>query len=180
MRDCIECLTVHIRKKNPASRRNSTMHVSGIVSKRVFNESAGLYSSRLSSYTAHSRSIWSIVSVWPQWWHVVGGPRDKIWNLVALVWPIRNRVITTSWALVKCWSFVGGPSVGFKRYRSLPCWIELVVLAARIDTFDIYIYIYIYIYMLQSGMTLVHYGCLLSPDFKIFLRYIYIYIYIYI
>ena len=28
-----------------------------------------------------------MVSVWPQWWQPVGGPRDKIWDLVALVWP---------------------------------------------------------------------------------------------
>ena len=35
-----------------------------------------------------------------QWWQPVGGPRDKIWDLVALVWPIRSRVITTSSALV--------------------------------------------------------------------------------
>ena len=46
--------------------------------------------------------IWLIVSVWPQWWHVVGGPWDKIW---ALVWPIQSQVITTSSALVKCWNF---------------------------------------------------------------------------
>ena len=32
-----------------------------------------------------------MVSVWPQWWQPVGGPRDKIWDLVALVWPIRSR-----------------------------------------------------------------------------------------
>ena len=46
---------------------------------------------------------------------------DKIWDLVALVWPMRSRVITTSSALVRCWNFFGGPSVGFTRYRSLPC-----------------------------------------------------------
>ena len=50
-----------------------------------------------------------MVSVWPQWWQPVGGPRDKIWDLVALVWPIRSRVITTSSALVRCWNFFGGP-----------------------------------------------------------------------
>ena len=50
-----------------------------------------------------------MVSVWPQWWHPVGGPRDKIWDLVALVWPIRSRVITTSSALVRYWNFSGGP-----------------------------------------------------------------------
>ena len=33
--------------------------------------------------TMHSSSIWSMVSVWPQWWQPVGGPRDKIWDLVA-------------------------------------------------------------------------------------------------
>ena len=70
------------------------------------------YSSRHSCNTAHYRSIWSIVSVWPQWWQVVGVPRDKIWDLVALVWPIRRRVITTSSALVKCWNFFACPSVG--------------------------------------------------------------------
>ena len=51
----------------------------------------------------------------------VGGPRDKIWDFVALVWPIRSRVITTSSALVRCRNLLGGPSVGFRRYRSLPC-----------------------------------------------------------
>ena len=62
-----------------------------------------------------------MVSVSPQWWQPVGGSRDKTWDLVALVWPIRSRVITTSSALVSCWNFFGGPSVGFTRYRSLPC-----------------------------------------------------------
>ena len=45
-----------------------------------------------------------MVSVWPQWWQPVSGPRDKIWDLVALVWPIRSRAITTSSALVRCWN----------------------------------------------------------------------------
>ena len=62
-----------------------------------------------------------MVSVWPQWWQPVGGPRDKIWDLVALVWPIRSRVITTSSALVRCWNFFGGPSVGIYRDCSLKC-----------------------------------------------------------
>ena len=31
-----------------------------------------------------------------------------------------SRVITTSSALVRCWNFLGGPSVGFTRYISLP------------------------------------------------------------
>ena len=53
----------HIRKKNPTSRRNSTMQVSGIVLKRVFNESTAYYSSQHSCNTAHSMSIWSMVSV---------------------------------------------------------------------------------------------------------------------
>ena len=34
-----------------------------------------------------------MVSVWPQRWQPVGGPQDKIWDLVAMVWPIRCRVI---------------------------------------------------------------------------------------
>ena len=59
--------------------------------------------------------------VWPQCWQAVGGPRDKIWDFVALVWPIRSRVITTSSALVRCRNLLDGPSVGFRRYRSLPC-----------------------------------------------------------
>ena len=59
------------------------MTVSGNVSKRVFNESTVYYSSRHSCNTAHSRSIWSMVSVWPQWWQTFGDPRDKIWDLVA-------------------------------------------------------------------------------------------------
>ena len=105
------------------------MEVSGIVSKRVFNESVMLYSSQHSCNTAHSRSIWSMVSVWPQWCQVVGGPLDKIWALVAFVWPSRSRVITTSSALVMCWNFFGGPSVGL-RNRDLchvqlhPTWFE--------------------------------------------------------
>ena len=66
------------------------MQVSGIVSKRAFNESTVEYSSQHSCNNAHSSSICSMVSVWPQWWQPVGGPRDKIWDLVALVWPIRS------------------------------------------------------------------------------------------
>ena len=50
------------------------------------------------------------------WWS-----SGKIWDFVALVWPIRSRVITTSSALVRCRNILGGPSVGFRRYRSLPC-----------------------------------------------------------
>ena len=59
----------------------------------------------------------SIVGVWSQCWQAVGGPRDKIWDFVALVWPIRSRVITTSSALVRCWNLLGD----LRRYRSLPC-----------------------------------------------------------
>ena len=59
-------------------------------------------------------SIWSMLSVWPQWWQAVGGIREKICDFVSFVWPIRSRVITTSSALVKCWNFFGGPSVGSK------------------------------------------------------------------
>ena len=55
-----------------------------------------------------------MVSVWPQWWQAVGGPRGKIWDLVAFVWPIRSRVIIISLALVRCWNFFGGPSVGLQ------------------------------------------------------------------
>ena len=62
-----------------------------------------------------------MVRVWPQCWQVVGSPRDKIWDFVAFVWPILSRVITNSSALVRCCNFLGGPSVGFTRYRSLPC-----------------------------------------------------------
>ena len=71
--------------------------------------------------TVHSRSMCSIFRVWPQCWQAVGGPRDKIWDFVALEWLIRSRVITTSSALVRCRNLLGGPSVGFRRYRSLPC-----------------------------------------------------------
>ena len=60
-----------------------------------------------------------MVRVWPQCWQVVGGPRDKIWDFVALVWPSRGPVITTSSVLVRRWNFLGGPSVGSTRYRSL-------------------------------------------------------------
>ena len=56
----------------------------------------------------------------PQCWPVVGGPRDKIWDIVPVEWPIRSRIFTTSLALVMCWNFLGGPNFGFKRHRSLP------------------------------------------------------------
>ena len=75
------------------------MQVLGNVSKRVFNESAVLYSLRHSCNTEHSRSIWSMISVWPHWWQAVGGPQDKMtW------WPWYGQfevgwVITTSSAL---------------------------------------------------------------------------------
>ena len=36
-----------------------------------------------------------MVRVWPKCWQAVGGPWDRIWDFVALVWPIRSRVITT-------------------------------------------------------------------------------------
>ena len=55
-----------------------------------------------------------MLSVWSHWWQEVGGPQDKIWDLVALVWPIRSLVITTSSALVKCSNFFGCSSVGFR------------------------------------------------------------------
>ena len=54
----------------------------------------------------------------------VGCPRDNIWDLVALVWP--SRVITTSWALVKCWNFFRWPQCWFHEieifamYRYIP------------------------------------------------------------
>ena len=88
---------------------------------RGSSESIVWYSSRLCCNTAHSRGMCLMVRVWPKWWQVVGGPRDKIWDFVALVRPIRSRVITTSSALVRCRNLFGGPSVGFRRYRSLPC-----------------------------------------------------------
>ena len=37
----------------------------------------------------------SIVRVWPQYWQAVGGPRDKIWDFVALVCPIQEMQIST-------------------------------------------------------------------------------------
>ena len=70
-----------------------------------------------------------MLSVWPQWWHVVGGPRDKVWDFVTFVWPIRSRLITTSSALVKCRNFFGGPLL-VSRDRNLchvqlhPTWFE--------------------------------------------------------
>ena len=69
----------------------------------------------------HSRSMCSMVRVWPQYWQAVGGPRDRIWDFVALVWPIRNRVITTSSGLVTCRNLLDGPSVCVRRYICLPC-----------------------------------------------------------
>ena len=64
-----------------------------------------------------------MVSVWPQWWQPVGGPRDKIWDLMALVWPIRSWVITTSSALVRCWNFFSGPT------KLLRCFTKLIELS---------------------------------------------------
>ena len=55
-----------------------------------------------------------MVRVWPQCWQAVGGPRDKMCDFVALVWPIRSLVITTSSALVRCLNFLGAPSVGYR------------------------------------------------------------------
>ena len=43
------------------------------------------------------------------------GPQNKICDLLALVWPIWSRVVTTSSALVKCWNVFGGPSISFTR-----------------------------------------------------------------
>ena len=62
-----------------------------------------------------------MVRVWPQCGQAVGGPRDKIWDFVLLLWTLRSRFITTSSALVRCRNLLGGPSVGFRRYRSLQC-----------------------------------------------------------
>ena len=63
----------------------------------------------------HTPGAYGQCWVWPQWWQAVGGPQGKIWDLVALVWPIRSRVITTSSALVKRWNFFGCSNVGFTR-----------------------------------------------------------------
>ena len=120
-----------IRSNTPACRRNSIMQVSGIVSKRVFSESAVYHSSTHPCHTAHTRSIWSMVSVWPQWWQAVGGLRDKICDFAALVWPGWSWVIANYAALVKCWNFFGGPSIS--RGRDLchvqlhPTWCEPTV-----------------------------------------------------
>ena len=69
-----------------------------------------------------------MVSVWPQWWQPVRGPRDKIWDLVALVWPIRSRVITTSSALVRCWNFFWWPQCWFywRVYIKGNSWINFI------------------------------------------------------
>ena len=85
--------------------------------------------------TVHSISMCLMVRVWwPQCLQFVGGPRDKIWDFVALVWPILSWVITTSLALVRCLNFFGGPSVGHKHwdrtYHSLiddPRWLWYLV-----------------------------------------------------
>ena len=103
------------------------MQVSGIVSKRAFNESIVSYSSRHSYNTAHSRSTCSMFSVWPQWWQTVGGPRDRIWDLVAFVWPIRSLVITNSSAQVRCWNFFGGPNVHEIEISAMYNYIPLVL-----------------------------------------------------
>ena len=52
-----------------------------------------------------------MANVCPQWWRVVEGPRDKIWDFVALV--------ITSSALVRYWNFVGGSSIGFKKINKI-------------------------------------------------------------
>ena len=90
----------------------NTMQASGIVSKRVLNDSAVQYSSRICCDAVHSRSMCAMVRVWPQCWQEFGGPRDKMCDFVALVWPIQSLVITTSSALVRCLNSLGGPSVG--------------------------------------------------------------------
>ena len=71
--------------------------------------------------TLYIPGVCAQLSVWPQCWQAVGGPWDKIWDFVTLEWPICSRVITTSSALVMCRNLLGGTSVGFRRYRSLPC-----------------------------------------------------------
>ena len=53
-------MTIHIREKNPTSRTNPIMLVSGIFSKVFFNESAVQYLSRDSCKTVHSESMWSM------------------------------------------------------------------------------------------------------------------------
>ena len=62
-----------------------------------------------------------MVTVWPKCWQAVGGPRDKIWDFVAFVWPIRSRVITTSSALV--------------RYRTEISWVVLVLVLGDTDLY---------------------------------------------
>ena len=97
------------------------LHYASFANRLKEGESVVQYLSRLCCNTAQSRSICSMVRVWPQCWQVVGGPQDKIWDFVAFVWPIRNQVIATSWALVRCLNFLVCPCVGFKRHKSLPC-----------------------------------------------------------
>ena len=100
---CTGYMIFHIRWRNPASLRNSTMQASGIVSKRVLNESALYHSSRISCYTVHSRSMCSVARVWPLFWQAVGGPRDQF-----EAWVLQPPQLLSGAGI----SWVGGPSVG--------------------------------------------------------------------
>ena len=48
----------------------------------------------------------SMIRVWPQCCQAVASSRDKMCDFVALVWPIRSLVITTSSAFVRCLDFL--------------------------------------------------------------------------
>ena len=106
-----------------------------------------------------------MVSVWPQWRKPVGSPRDRIWDLVTLVWPIRSRVITTSLALVRCWQFSSVAPVLVSQDRDLchvqlhPTWFDptsecrswpVVTHICIVDTFS---------HMLHCHCLLVNSGC---------------------
>ena len=98
------------------------MQVSWIVSKWAFNESTVYYLSHTPgaygqcSVSDHNGSKWS---------KVIG--QDMGLGGLALVWTILSQAITTSSALVKCWDFFGGLSVGFKRdlyhVQPSPTWL---------------------------------------------------------
>ena len=71
----------------------------------------------------------SMARIWPQCWQVVGCPWNKIWDFVALVWPIRSRVITISSSLVRCWNFLESLSsvsqdIAIYHVWTYPIWLE--------------------------------------------------------
>ena len=65
-----------------------------------------------------------MVSVWPQWWQTVGGPRDKIWDFVqpcSAQW----RVLRGLESMVSCQK---GPTCHAYAWQIEPCWLDTLVI----------------------------------------------------